>query len=139
MSWEKIDANDTGLLTPPPIPAGQYTLQLMGAAPNKFKPESTDVAFVVADEGSEYRGRKVFLELPDPNAFPWSAGIYARIVKSLGATVTPGLEPQVELTRLANNGHSRLTADIYIETFTRKDGSEGSKSKINSRSLRAAA
>lgn len=139
MGWETIDANDTGLLAPPPVPAATYTLQLLGAYENRFKPESTDVAFAIADEGSEFKGRKVYLELPDPVAFPWSAGIYARIVKSLGATVIAGSEPKEELTKLAQNGHSRLTGDVYIETFERKDGSTGSKNKINSRTLRPAA
>src|SRR5438105_10895441 len=105
MSWEKIDPNDTSLLQPQPVPAGTYVLQLQGAYQNRFKPESIDVAFAIADEGSEFRGRKLYLELPDPEQFPWSAQIYTRIVKSLGASVTPFADPKEELTKLAQNGH----------------------------------
>lgn len=139
MGWETVNVADVAIdAKPSPIPAGSYTLQLTGAYESKFRPGQIDVKFVVADE-NEFRGRAVYVELPDPDVQAWSAQLYARIVKNLGATVAPYANPMEELNKLAQNGHSRLTADVFVETFDRKDGSSGSKNKINQRSIRPAA
>lgn len=139
MSWEQVRVEDIAIdAKPQPVPANSYTLQLTGAYESKFRPGQIDVKFVIADE-NEFRGRSVYIELPDPDQFAWSPRIYAQIVKTLGATVQPYTSPLEELNKLAQNGHSRLTADVYVENFKRKDGTDGSKNRVNTKSLRPAA
>lgn len=137
MSWETFNPGEVDF-TPKPVEGGTYVLQLTGAYDNKYRPNQIDVAFMVTDDGPQ-KGKKVYMEIPDIEQFPWAGEIYARIVKALGAEVTPFSNPKDELNRVAQNGHSRLTGTVYIENFTRKDGSTGSKSKINTKSLRPAA
>lgn len=139
MGWETLNPTEVKLdAKPAPVVAGTYTLQLTGAFENKYRPADTDIQFTIVDDG-ENKGRKVYLDLPDPDRLSWSGQVYARLVQALGATVTPYSHPIAELSKVAQNGHSRVTADVYIETFTRKDGTEGSKNRINSKSIRPAA
>lgn len=143
MSWESVNVNDVVLEdsavdSKEPVPAGTYTLQLMGAYENKRNPLDTDVLFKIVDSGT-YTGKSVYVDLPDPDRLSWSPQIYARIVKALGAEVAPFGNPREELTKLASNGHSRLTADVYIRSFTRNDGTPGASNKVNSKSFRPAA
>lgn len=139
MGWETINVNDVEIVDlKETIPAGNYILQLVGAFENKKNPSDTDVLFKVADNGP-YQGKSIYVDLPDPDRLAWSTQTYARIVKALGAAVEPFKQPKEVLTALASNGHSRLKADVYIRTFTRGDGSEGSANKVATRSFAPAA
>jgi hypothetical protein len=139
MGWEAISVADVEVIDEKaPVPAGPYSLQLMGAFENKRNPLDTDILFKIADDGN-YKGKSIYVDLPDPDRLSWSPQIYARIVKALGATVEPYKNPREVLNELAKNGHSRLGADVYIRTFTRQDGSEGQQNKVATKSFRAAA
>lgn len=148
MGWESINLNEVPQEVSTkqgfePIPNGTYTLQLLSAEENRFRSGAINISTAVADEGSEYKGRRVFIDIPNPDEQTWAAPVLARIVSSMGATMTPYANPIDELNLMAQNGHSRFTADVYTETFKRKEDAEGTqtgrKSKVNYRSIRPAA
>jgi hypothetical protein len=139
MSWENINLAEIPLdEKPQPVPAGSYTLQVMGAEESKFRAGALNITTSVVDEGP-YMGRRIFLDVPDVEAQPWAAKIVAGLFSALGVTPTPYSNPIEEINRLAQNGHSRFTAEVGVETFKRNDGTQGSKNKINTRSMRPAA
>jgi hypothetical protein len=151
MGWESINVNEIavdntagGGKTFDPLPAGEYTLQLMGASESKYRAGSTDISTAVVDD-TEFKGRRVFIDLPNPDQQAWATQVYARLVEALGATVAPFTNPIEELNRLANNGHSRFKAQVYIDTYpsNTKDAQGNplmkSRNKINYRSIAPAA
>lgn len=118
-----------------PIPDGTYTLQVTGAASSQFNPGAISITTAVADEGSEYRGRKVFVDIPDPDKQTWAAPVMARMFSAMGVTPEPYTNPIDTLNTLANNGHSRFKASVFTENYTKKNGEAGSKNKISYRSI----
>lgn len=139
MSWESINLADIKIVDQnAPVPNGTYVLQLVGAYENKRNSNDTDLLFKIVDDG-EYKGKSIYLDLPDPERLTWSAPLAARIFQALGTTPTPFSDVRAEFNRLAQNGHSRLMADVYTRTFERNDGTEGTQNKINQRSIRPAA
>ena len=139
MSWETLNLSEIPLdEKPQPVPAGSYTLQIMGAEESKFRAGALNITTSIVDEGP-YMGRRIFLDVPNVDEQPWAAKIVAQLYNALGHTPTPYSHPIETLNALASNGHSRFTADVSIETFTRNDKTQGSKNKINTRSMRPAA
>jgi hypothetical protein len=143
MGWESINVNElpketTTERTFEPLPAGRYTLQLLGASENTYRPGAINISTAVAD-GSEHAGRRVFIDLPNVDEQAWAAPVLARMVDAMGAEMGAYSNPIEELNRIAQNGHSRFSAEVYISNYTKKDGSEGSRNKVNFRSIQAAA
>jgi len=139
MSWETLNIGELPVdEKPQPVPGGSYTLQLMSAEESRFRAGGINITTSIVDEGP-YMGRRVFIDVPPVEQQPWAAEIIARLFKALGVTPTPYQNPMEDLNRIAQNGHSRFTADVSIETFKRNDGSQGTKNKANHRSFRAAA
>lgn len=140
MSWETLNLSEIPLedSKPAPIPAGTYTLQLMGAEESRFRAGAINITTSVADEGP-FMGRRVFIDIPNVDEQPWAATVMARLFSSLGATPTPYSNPIDELNRLSQNGHSRFTADVTVDNFKRNDGSAGTKNKVAYKSFRPAA
>jgi hypothetical protein len=143
MGWETINVNDIDLTAgPKPVDAGTYTLQISGAQDNKFRAGQTDVVLKITDDGPN-KGRTIFLELPDPDKFPWSAELYARVVAALGVEVAPFATPKEELNRIAQNGHSRFMAEVFVEKYPKKGETQenmtGQRNKVAARSIRPAA
>lgn len=139
MGWETLNINELPKETMAeksfePLPKNRYTLQLLGASQNTFRPGAINISTAVAD-GTEYAGKRVFIDLPNVDEQPWAAPVLLRMVESMGATMAPFADPITELNRIANNGHSRFSAEVYIHTYTKGDGSEGRKNKINFRSI----
>jgi hypothetical protein len=117
---------------------GDYTLQLRGAYDSKFRVGATDVVFTVTGDTAE-AGKTVRLEIPNPDERAWAPKLYAQLVQAMGAEVEPFKSPTEELNKVALNGHSRIQARVYTETFTKNDGTPGFRDKINTKSIRAAA
>jgi hypothetical protein len=139
MGWENINLSDIKVVDEKAVvPSGTYILQLMGAFENKRNPSDTDLLFRIVDEG-DFKGKSVYLDLPDPDRLPWAAPLAARIFQALGVTPAPFTNPRDEFNRVAQNGHSRLTADVYVRDFTRSDGTAGQQNKIQQKSIRPAA
>jgi hypothetical protein len=143
LSWEQINVNELpkevlAEKTFEPLPDGRYTLQLLGASENTYRPGGINISTAVAD-GTEHAGRRVFIDLPNVDEQPWAAPVLARMVEAMGATMAPYSNPIEELNRIAQNGHSRFSAQVYTETYTKKTGGEGKRNKVTFRSIQAAA
>jgi hypothetical protein len=104
-----------------------------------FKEGAINITTAVADEDSEYRGRKIFIDIPNPNEQKWAAPVMARMLTAMGVTPEPYVNPLDTLNSLANNGHSRFKASVFTEHYTKKNGDAGSKNKISYRSIAPAA
>lgn len=142
MSWETLNINELpkevlAEKTFTPLPDGRYTLQLLGASENTFRPGAINISTAVA-EGGEHSGRRVFIDLPNVDEQAWAAPVLARMIDAMGATMPAYSNPIEELNRIANNGHSRFSAQVYTETYTKKDGTEGKRNKVTFRSIQAA-
>lgn len=138
MGWENVTYNDIDLNARPQVAPGPgYTLQLLGAYESKFRPGQVDVSFMVVDDGPE-KGKKIYLEIPNPDDQPWAKELYARLVSKMTGEL-PVAPPLEQLPQIAQNGHSRITADVFTKEFTKKDGTPGSKSTIAAKSIRPAA
>lgn len=143
MGWESISLADIpqetkGAFTP--VPDGTYTLQLMGASENQYRPGGLNITVAVAD-GTEHAGRRIFVDLPDAEQMPWAKAVLARMFEALGTEIpTYNFNAIDELNKLANNGHSRFSASVYTEHYKAKDGvTDKSRNKINFRSIAPAA
>jgi hypothetical protein len=141
MGWETINVNEVPVMDTKtdfePVPKGVYTLSLLGAEESRFKPGALNITTAI--EGGEYAGRRIFIDLPDPDSQPWAPAVLSRLVSSMGATMAPYSSPIEELNRIAQNGHSKFQATVVIEEFTRKNGEPGSKNKVIYRSFSPAA
>lgn len=123
MGWESINLNDIEQSkgTFAPLPAGRYTMRLLGAKPDNYRDNVT--AFDIVVDDGEYKGRRLFPTLPvPPNKDYWSAQAAAKFMKVLGIEQQPG-EGVIELfNRAAQNGHSRFAASTTLRNYTKKDG-----------------
>lgn len=139
MGWENLNVNELPKevmadKTFEPLPKGRYTLQLLGASENTFRPGAINISTAVAD-GTEHAGRRVFVDLPNVDEQPWAAPVLARLIEAMGADMPAYSNPITELNRIAQNGHSRFSAEVYIDTYPKKDGSEGRRNKIAFKSI----
>lgn len=132
MGFETLVLNDIeqtkGEFAPPP--QGTYTLRLLGVKPSQFKEGQLDFDMAI-DEGS-FKGRRVFPTLPAPASNDaWSAQAAAKFASVLGIEQQPN-EPVMDLfNRAAQNGHSRFTATLEIDTYiSKQDNQQKSKSKM---------
>lgn len=141
MGWESINLSEVDLdTTPKPVPSGTYTLQLMGASDSKFNPGGINITTTIVDEGSEFRGRTIFIDIPNPDIQTWAPQVLARMIKAMGASMPTYGNPVEELNRLSQNGHSRFQADVYVDTYLAKDGvTQKSRNKVVYKSFRPAA
>lgn len=152
--WTNININDVLEEASPtkgnfePVPAGSYTLQILGAEPSKFQEGAINISTAIADEG-QFNGRRIFIDLPNPLKQTWAPSVLQRMVNAMGATMEAYADPIETLNSLANNGHSRFLADVYIKEYKKKTDvpdpvsgvvtPTGKKNAINYRSIRPSA
>ena len=142
MGWEQVNVADIQVSDEKtsfePLPNGTYVLQVLSAEPGKFREGSVNITTSVTDEG-EHLGRRVFIDLPNPDEQKWAPEVLARMIKAMGASMAPYADPVTTLNSIAQNGHSKFTADVYVREFTRNDGSQGKQNRVNYKSIRPAA
>ena len=141
VSWADLNLNtlDTSANTSTErteLPAGNYKFKLVGSKPNPFRAGDTDIDLVVV-EGPQTK-RHLFASLPTPDKGRWVAQAAAILIKRLGVEQIPGEDLVDTLSRAAANGTSAITADVVTENFTRRDGTAGSKPKLQFFSIAAA-
>lgn len=102
MSWTDVDL--TNIPTDVDvIPEGRdYVFELLpGAKYGKFDAGRLEAAAKVAE--GEFANRIVYFSYPDPTVQPWSLGVFARMVKSLGGDAVAGEDPVAYLNRKAGS------------------------------------
>jgi hypothetical protein len=102
------------------VPAGTYTFRLSGAKPSPFENQAgtTDIDLIIAD-GPQSK-RHVFASLPTPDKGKWVVQAAGILIKALGGTHQAGEELVDTLNRLAQNGASKITADVVDNYYTDK-------------------
>ena len=120
------------------VPKGNYVLQL---TPTSAFDERGKLQLGIQIADGPFKGRRIFQDLPQAKSVSdWPNQVLKRIAEAVGADVLPGENPVEFLNRVAANGHSRFTADLYVETYPKRDGSgTAEKTKINTRSFGVAA
>ncbi len=134
MGWENLDlgeiaSNDKAPQAAPP-PEGTYICRLLGVKNSQFVAGRYDFDFVI-DEG-QYKGRRVFPTLPEPDGpGHWAAKAAARFLyKVLGGDQQEGETPIAALSRMAA-GQPKFTAPLVHVTYKSvKEGGEVTKADL---------
>ena len=118
------------------LPAGNYTLKLLGAKENPFEAGGTDIDFVVVE--GQHSKRRLFAKLPAPNVTKYAPQWAAILVKRLGGTQLPGEDLITLLNRIAPTANA-IRADVIDDTyFSSKQGKNVTKPKLQFFSIEAA-
>ena len=120
------------------LPKGKYVFTLLPGSAIDEQRGRLNINTAVADGPS--KGRRVFPSLPQPtSASDWPNQVIAKLALVTGTDFLEGEPPQDYLNRVATNGHSRYTANVYHRKFVKKDGSEGTEARIDFNSIAVAA
>jgi len=121
-SWETINLNEieqTKAVAAPP-PEGDYTLRLIGVAPDKY--DATKLAFDMVIAEGNYAKRRLFPTLPTPETTKdWPAQAAAKFLSVLGIEQNPGETILEVFNRAAGNGHSTFIGAVKHYTKTNGD------------------
>ena len=133
-NWETVLVKDIELNKP--LPEGAYTFAVLGAKLNDRDPNRLDVTLAVTE--GDQRGRRVFLDYPDPNRFAWVTKTIKLLEKAMGIDALPGENALTFLNRAASEG-AKITAPVQHRQYTANDGTEKTAVEINRWQVGAAA
>ena len=119
--WETILLADVNP-NQEPVPEGDYTFTLLGAAPNDFNPAKLNVSAVISNE-CDFTGRRIRFSYPDPQEFDWSARTVKRLEIALGVDSLPG-ESTIEFLNRAGSEGARFSAPIKEVTYKHRETGE---------------
>lgn len=120
--WLNVDLKDipTGNEV---LPKGTYTFSLLpGSKFNDRNPNRVDFNLAVAE--GEFVGKRIFSSFPDPNEYPWSLNVFARLRDALGLEAHDGENPVDYLNR-ATNLH------VKYEVIHKKDAAGVDRANVN--------
>jgi hypothetical protein len=134
MAWEDVDLasvpSDNEV-----VPEGEYKFELLaGAKPGKFDPDKVEAGAKVAE--GDYKNRVIYFSYPDPAKQSWSPGVFVRMVKALGDTITEGETPIDILNRNAGKLFNAKVAHRLVANSA--TGEEEPKADLKIGSVRAA-
>ena len=121
-----------------PIPAGNYTFTLLPSSNFDETKQRLNIAVALAE--GEFRGRRIFPTLPPAKSVSdWPNQILKRIALATGVEFLPGEQAADYLNRVAVNGNSRFTGNLYQRAYKKKDGSDGMSEELQLSSIGVAA
>jgi hypothetical protein len=138
MGWEQVDFTNLDT-SPQPIPTGEYTVAIQGAAYNDRDPNRIDVTGVILEGDSA--GRKLFFNYPDPQVpkTAWSQKAFKILLSSLGAESLPGEDAVELLNRTVQTGDGRVSLSVVTgRTYTNQAGVEKTATDVQLYSVRPA-
>ena len=114
------------------LPKGKYTLSLLPGSAIDEGRGRLNINVGVAE--GEFKGRRLFPSLPLPTQAPggdWPNQVIRKLSLVLGTDFNEGESPADYLNRVANNGHSRFTDNVYTRTYTnKKTGAIGTETRM---------
>lgn len=143
MSWEmpsvdEVVVQDRAATGFTPIPAGNYTLTLLPSSNFDTTKQRLNIAVAIAE--GDLKGRRIFPTLPKPkNNSDWPNQVLKRIALATGADFLPAEDAVSYLNRVAGNGHSRFTANLYERKYKKNDGTDGASTEWETGSIGVAA
>lgn len=111
------------------LPKGKYTFTLLPGSAIDESRGRLNINVAVADGPS--KGRRVFPSLPLPqSASDWPNQVIRKLSTVLGTEFTEGESPADYLNRVANNGHSKFTDNVFHRTYPKSDGTNGTEVRM---------
>ncbi len=136
MGWENIglkDVNPNFEL----IGAGDYEFQILpGAKINDYN--SLDFPVTVASEG-DFKGRRLFVQLPDPAEQPWVTKQLKRIEQAVGLEKDDDVESVVQWMNRLGENFAKFGCPLVHRTYKTKQGDDRAVEQLKLDKARPAA